>query len=269
MTSLPTSAPAAPRSFFAALFCLLCLCVVSLPLCFGQNNLGSVVIYSASGCIDVGNVTVNCTLPTVITLQTSGVSALQISYQYILIRGPGAELYGLAQNDGLPLNDSLSFTLEPGGYTPSLLGVMLSIQLYNYDGNMSMPLAGLSLAPIPPPRLQSVSGCSGSGSATLGCQPNATTLTLTGQGLSWLSGGFYYLCIANGRCTSVHGTGPQSQLQRISVRVLNDSYAQVMLSIVYTNILLPPHYGGALVPLYFTMQSWQYCQRRQAFRYSN
>ena len=152
MTRLPASASASPIfSFLSALqdLCFLYLALLPLSLCSAQGGLSSVVIYSASGCTDVSNVTVNCTFPAVITLETSGFGALQMISQYIVVSGPGAQLASFVETVGSPnQSDSVSFTLLPQGYTPSLIGGMLSIQLVDYAGNRSRPFAGMSLAPI-------------------------------------------------------------------------------------------------------------------------
>ena len=258
MTSLPASAScSSPLSFsLSSLLSLLCLALLSLSACSAQSDVGSVVIYSASGCTDVGNVTVNCSFPTLITLQTSGLGSLQ--YLYIVVSSSQAQV---SSSLASVVNDSVTFILAPQGYTPSLVGPMLSIQLYNLlTRNTSQPLLGLSLAPIPPPVLQSISGCSGSGSATLGCQPNVTTLTLTGQGLTWLSAGYYSLWIGTAS-TSVSGGGPNDSS---SVNVLSDSVALLSLGGLYTYLLLPVHYGGSPLPLYLTLPVWNYCQQTSA-----
>ena len=244
----------------ATLLSLLCLALLSLSSCSAQSGSSGVVIYSASGCTDVGTVTLNCTFPATITLQTSVIAAAQLPYISIAVTGPDSQLPVYTQSfNSLSLNDSVTFTLTPQGYSPSLVGPMLSIQLFHIlTGNLSQPFTGLSLAPIAAPVLQSISGCTGSGSATLGCQPDVTTLTLTGQGLSWMAGGYYSLCIASS-CTSVTGGGANGSS---TVSVLSDSLALVALSNIYTYLLLPAHYGGGQLPLYFSLPPWNFCQHR-------
>ena len=258
----------ASRLFYCQLHSLLLFVIgclpASLPFATAQVDVSAVVVLSVSGCADVGITTVNCTFGTNVTVHTNTamVSTLQ-PYPYIIIAGGGAQIYGVpfstpSSND----SSSLTFTLSPFGYTPSLLApLMLTLTLFDFQSrNSSAPFIGLSIAPIPPPNLTSICGCQGSGGATLNCSPNSTTLVLEGSGLQWLSGGDVQVSLSQGSSQRSANAGLQ---------VVNDSYALFPFSQVFQYLLLPIHYNETLLALSFNLREWNYWTRTSSAYQTN
>ena len=89
------------------------------------------------------------------------------------------------------------------GYSYYETGKLLNITIYNQrTGNISAPFPGISFKYLPPPHIDSVSGCdsvSADGQITFGCVPDRHSITLTGSGFSTLNGTNVRLNLGNSR----------------------------------------------------------------------
>ena len=219
------------------------------------QSFSDVRITSISGCTDVGAVTVNCSVATTTLLirTAAGFPAATDwlrSPPYITARLNGYSYFTTTAtwlNPSDPTNSSVYVNVTAGGYYPHITGQLVSVWLVQFATYwLSAPpgtpsFDGFSYAFDQPPTLTSVSGCDGGGQSTLNCLPDYSILTLTGSGLLWLSTGSTILLNL--------GSGSAS-LDSISVR--NDSYATLPLVDVYSTILSPQHYGGALLSFNLT-----------------
>ena len=137
------------------------------------------------------------------------------------------------------------------------MGRLLSLAVYDpTSGNSSAPFVGLSTAPVPPPRLHSISGCHGDGSgpqaasSNLGSLPDADVLTLRGSGLLSLND-FQSLEVTisdpSGRSAAVRCRAYEGS----TLQVLNDTTALLSLAGVYHWLLRLDQFGSGVQMLGF------------------
>ena len=129
---------------------------------------------------------------------------------------------------------------------------MLNCSLFDYStGAQSLPFPGISFRYCPQPSLTSIAGCVGSGSITSDCNPFDTSLVFQGNGLNWLKEVDFY---------SLHINAPEvsSFTAGMLLNVINDSYAILPLSNVFPYILLPIHFDGLVLAMYFSVLQYNF-----------
>ncbi|MCJ1296816.1 hypothetical protein MMC34_008383 [Xylographa carneopallida] len=215
-------------------------------LCAARSSAYEVV--AVSGCVDVGSGTTECGIPASVAVHTTGLGSPVPQSVWCAVSGAGVTFYGYAIPDTIDVSAQVVvLPVMPMSYVAGWTGSVLQVELYNASArSWSAPFSGLSFRALPPPTLTSVSGCSGSGSATLACMPASSVLTVVGSGLTWLSAGSSTSVVLGSLAT--HGAA--------AIRVLNDSYLTLDLAPLYTNLLLPAHYNLQALPLAFTAFSW-------------
>ena len=219
------------------------------------ESFSDIVISSVSGCVDQAAVTVNCSVfTTTLLIHTAtgfpasvdwswpwslNLVARLNEYSYFQISAPW-----LNRND--PTNSSVYVNISASAYYPHITNQLISLSFIDYftvDRPTSAPFAGFSYSFDAPPALASISGCDGSGQATVNCVPDSTVLTLTGSGFLWYSSGRgVQLSIGNETSWSLAG----------SLQIVNDSYATLSLEWIYASILKPQHYAGVLLSINLT-----------------
>jgi hypothetical protein len=106
-------------------------------------------------------------------------------------------------------------------------------------------LSSLSLLPLPPPTLTSISGCEGSGLSTLNCLPDRDVLTFQGSGLS-IFRELYSFTINIGQSSgTVFYNG--------GVQVVNDNTMLITLNTSYSVYVDASHYTGVKLPISFNL----------------
>ena len=246
-----------PRVLFASLLALACLLYSPPASAQLPASLTDVQIISVSGCVDVGAVTVNCSVATTtLLIRTAAgfpattnwvsrpvyVAARLNDYAYFVTTAPWL-------NTADPSNSSVYVNVTAGGYFPQLTGQFLSVSFVPSPSATrpgSAAFAGFSYAFDGPPTLLSISGCDGSGAATLHCVPGSSLLELTGSGLLWLQSSIR---------TTVN-IGSVSDTLYGGVQVLNDSYATLSLAGLYSRLLQPQHYAGVLLSFNLTSTTY-------------
>ena len=234
-------------------------------------------VSSTSSCVTQGNVSVNCAFPATVSIQTSGWGQLNLATTFLVVTGPdGTEIGGFGGGGGgtqiarspldLGSNTTLQATIYPQAYSPTLaasatgaVAPMLNVTLRSWvAGGSSTPgFAGISFAYDSGPTLTSISGCTGSGASTAGCVPTSTVLTFQGSGFNWYSNaGAVQLWLNNGYTTVSGQGGGGGQGGQPALVVVSDSLMTVNMANAYTYTLLPVHYGGVLVPIFFNEQRW-------------
>ena len=218
------------------------------------QSVRDVQILSVSGCVDVHPVTVNCSLSTTLRLVTAGfpatvnwsrrplnIAAQVNGYTYFTTTGTW-----LDSTD--PTNSSAFVNITANAYYPHITGTLVALWFVDHATAgypTSAAFDGFSFVFEAAPTLTSISGCNGSGSSTLDCVPDGTTLTLTGSALSW----YGPQMAAQVNIGSQATTDTSSSLQ-----VVNDTYATLSLAYIYSSLLGPQQYNGAL--LSFSLSSW-------------
>ena len=179
---------------------LLALCLLGLLGCAaGQSSAGPVVT-SVSGCVDVGSMTVNCSLPVFVTVRGSGFltninsmySSSPLSYiNPQLELSPQAVAAGVQQPymraSGLsPVNDTYFVFqivyLGQGVYADGVpLSLTVSLGQAGRPQITSEPFVAVSISSAPPPVISAISGCpvvSADGQSVSQCLPDLHVLTL-------------------------------------------------------------------------------------------
>ncbi len=244
--------------FCRTLLLLLSALLVLLTLAAAQppQSIADVRITAISGCVDVGSVTVNCSVATTtLRIQTAaGFPATTIwatrplytqahlgNYEYFVTTAAWLD----------PLdstNTSVYVNVTANSYYPHITDTLISVSFIDYytpGQPTSPPFAGFSYRFEGPPTLTAIGGCEGSGLSTLNCVPDSSIIELWGSGLLWYASGSYYL----GKEINI---GDQSTTLFNDLRVVNDSYATLPLALTYGTLLKPQHYAGVLLPLSFT-----------------
>ena len=224
-------------------------------LCAAQASMHDIVITSITSpnCTADGPYAVDCLLPLTMSVHTAGLPVDPLagdtygSY-YLLIRYAGVLSTSCWGKRDLsdPSNSSVVCTLRLPGLVLPALGVMLNVSFRDWTSlQESLPFVGLSLANRGPPLLTSISGCASSnGSGTFGCAPDVDVLQLRGSNMLWFAG----------VQTDYVFTSIASRLSFMgSVTALNDSYAELLLNVGYSLLLLVPHYNGTVLPLAFNL----------------
>ena len=236
-----------------------------------------IVSLTSPNCTSSGNAVINCPLPVTLTILTTGWAGLPTWGVYITITGTdGSELgpwngagafASIAPSDA-SANQTLVATVYPQQYTPTLLAAsasatapLLNVTLRQGFGNGGSSTPGaylISFAYDSAPTLTSISGCSGSGTSTTGCDPASAVLTFAGSGFRWYSNGGsdVDMWIASQSATEVTGAFIQGT-GRVppALNVMSDTMMTVNLTTAYIYLLLPVHYGGSLVSIYFNERS--------------
>ena len=196
------------------------------------------VITAVTGCTDVFPITVNCSMPANISIQTGGVGNLFTVPQLLRLTIAGDNRYvSVYLNTSDSTNSTLWATVAPSGYNPMWMGSTINISFYT-TGSPTSVFPGFTFAPEPVPALTSISGCTGSGLATTSCAPDTAMLTIQGSGIGWLTSGSMQLRIGTNVVTS-------------PLRAVNSTYGTLSLTNVYYSLLLPEHYNGVLLSLQF------------------
>ena len=247
-----------PRGLFALLLALACL-LHSLPAAAAQQpaSLTDVQITAVSGCVDEGAATVNCSVATTtLLIRTAAgfpaatnwlsrpvyVAARLNEYAYFVTSTPWL-------NTADATNSSVYVNVTAGGYFPLLTGQLVSVSFVPSPGatrGASAAFAGFSYAFDGPPTLSSISGCDGSGQATLNCVPDSSLLELTGSGLLWLQSSIRVTVNIGSASDTLYG----------GLQVLNDSYATLSLAGLYSRLLQPQHYAGVLLSINLTSTTY-------------
>ena len=229
----------------------------------------SIVSVTSPNCTMSGSMLTNCVLPTQLMITTSGYGALLNPQQaeLIVVAPDGTELgYGFGGTSGTQMgrasydngaNVYLTATIYPSQYTPSIMGSSaaaaapvcnLTIEGFYNGQTAGAPL--ISFAYDSPPSLTSISGCTGSGAATTACDPATAVLTFTGSGFRWYSNaGAVQVWMGSSYATVNGGQGGGGNQPSLSVQ--SDSMMTLNLATAYVYVLLPVHYGGAQVPIFF------------------
>ena len=242
--------------------------LAQVPYFFSVNDLTIVSVTSPS-CVNVYPAALNCSLPALLTVNTTGVRLVNplgggqgVDVRLLLSGGDSAtQLYGYTAEGWSP--SLIWATLQLDGFAQSAMGRLLSLTVYDpTSGNSSAPFVGLSIAPVPPPRLHSISGCHGDGaSPNLGCVPDADVLTLTGSSLLSLND-FQSLQMTISDPSGRTATVDFMQGQRgVQLRVLNESMALLSLAQAYPRLLRLEQFGGGVQMLGFDTDWWSVPQR--------
>ena len=192
----------------------LCLCLAALFAATACQSSAGPVVTSVSGCVDVGTMTVNCTLPVLLTVRGSGFLTNVTGAAPLYTSSPSywitplLELSPEAVATGEPYPYSVASALFPANDTYFVFevnylgrgvlveGVPLELTVIAGKGttlrqSMSAPFVAVSLLSLPPPVVSSVSGCpivGADGLSVTQCLPDVHLLTLTGTGfLQWRS----------------------------------------------------------------------------------
>ena len=229
-------------------------------------------ITSVSGCIDLGNVTTQCTFPTQLTirgfaflsaLDTSAVSSyytrypcswlmasLQPSILAIESGWTAPRLYPNAYT-GVCNDTYVVFDLNNDGYDlydyNQLLTVTIGSRLAG-PSTTSTSFLGLSLKQIPRPVIAGISGCPGgvsnNGLTTSDCLPDRDMITLRGSGFTSWNQSFIYLVLGSTQVSArVNGLGDSS------LTLVSDSVVTFSLSFFYSILLQAHDFGGKPVPI--------------------
>jgi hypothetical protein len=216
-------------------------------LSFDLTQISITSITSDGACIDQFPYALNCSLPATLTLHLSGLllTVRPFSNFPVVIDGGDSEWFldvDSSPNDTNTVVGELRFS----GYTLPLMGRMLTVALYDYaTGNRSQPFNGLSLLPLPPPVLTSISGCEGSGLSTLNCLPDRDVLTFQGSGLSIFRELYSFtLNIGQSSGTVFYNGGMQ---------VVNDNTMLITLNTSYSVYADASHYTGVKLPISFNL----------------
>ena len=267
---------------------LLCLCLLALlGHAASQSSDGNgPVVTSVSGCVDVGVMTANCTLPVFLTVRGSGFltgasnasrvfsssPAFWISPQLALSPTAAARsalYFNSARASGLfPANDTYFVfqlvylgqgVMEVG--VPIDLTVVLGIGYRGYTTS-SAPFSAVSINSAPPPIVNSISGCpivGADGQSVAQCLPDLNVLTLTGSGfLQWQETPLN-INIGSVRRWIVLSLGNSSNSYSY---ILNDTTLTLSLDYWYQYFLTANDFGASprafsIVELYSSWQSTQ------------
>ena len=241
-------------SLLSSLLLLLLCCTSSFTSAQWQwdvTQVSIVAITSHGACTDVYPQALNCSLPTTLTFQLAGIlPPNSTSFNTIFIfDGGDAETYARSSSLFNATTSTISATVLFGGYSIGLMGRLLSVYLFDYaTRNRSAAFQGLSFVTLPPPVLTAISGCEGTGAATLNCVPDRDVLLFAGSGLSIFNDLYsFVLTIGNVSGTLYWNSGLQ---------VLNDAQMRLQLNTSSAFILTPSHYTGQLMSLAFNLQWW-------------
>ena len=220
---------------------VLSVLAVLLVCCSAQPpmSLSQVSILSVTGCTDTYPTTVNCTSPANVTVWTS--SALsQLAPTRLFFSTPTAtSIVDCYPNAADSSNSSVVATVSAVTYDSTWIDSLINVSLFSSTAGMTASFAGFSFAYEPPPVITSISGCSGSGTATLNCAPDTSVLTLQGAGLRWVARSYWWQIVIGSK-----GIRP-------SATIVNDSYILQPLTDVYYGIVLPEYYNSGALPIYF------------------
>ena len=216
----------------------------------------------------------DCTLPATLTIVTSAVPTSPPTnvYQFGLnirllpyvdfnldfksLSTTVPPIFGNSSTSPAPTNSTWQLLLLLPGYVQPALGSLLNVSFYSSrDFSRTSPaFAGISLLSSPPPRLDSISGCSGSGLSTLQCNVETDTLTLHGSGFHWVEAMSFY-SVTIGTCIiNMHEYG-RNWGDRVDV--LSDTLATFSLSRSYESCAYPtPSYDGRTLPFSINL-SWR------------
>ena len=226
------------------------------------QSITDVQITSISGCVDVYPVTVNCSVArNTLRIQTAAgfpvgrdlrnrplnVNVQLGDFPYFTTTSVWPDL-----SDST--NSSVYVNVTARAYYPHLTGALISVSFvdnYSPDRPTSPPFAGFSYLFDGPPTLSTIGGCNGSGLATLDCVPDVAVVELTGSGLLWYSSGLGFT-LTIGNASTVWALSSQI------LRVVNDSYAIMSLTLVYATLLKPQQYAGVLLPFSITSASYNF-----------
>ena len=234
-----------PTSFLLSIsqLAVLCLLLISFLLQCGSSSaqptsMSQVMITSVSGCSDIYPITVNCSMPANISIQTNGVGNLFTRQQYLQLTSSAGTRYAtLYLNSSDPTNRTLWATVTPSVYNPLWMNTLVVVTLHSLTSK-SAEYPGFIFAVEPVPVISSISGCTGSGMATTNCAPDSAVLTVHGTDIGWLGASLMQMRIGNNTMDS-------------TLRVVNATYGTVSLADVYYVALFPEHYDGVMLPLQF------------------
>jgi len=237
-----------PR-LFPAVYSLLAALCLGLPLSLGQSL---PVITSVSGCTDVGSTTWNCTSGMTLTVHGTDFVADEGAHLYFPTSAHG-ETYCWMNHPITASNLTCNIytedrTFQVGDFLEPVAVIFPSIKGDNPRGFYETPaFAGVAFAHIAFPRIDRISGCDDSnntdGQYTAHCDPETTTLTLTGSGFSMFTeevSGLPGMLLH----TNIGGVGAHIDWEAVS-----DSTFLVHLATSYTRLMAPDHYTGTPLPL--------------------
>ena len=232
-----------------AVYCFLAAFCLGLPHASSQSL---PIITSVSGCTDVGSTTWNCTSGMTLTVHGTDFVADEGAHLYFPTSAHG-ETYCWMNHPITASNLTCNIytedrTFQVGDFLDPVAVIFPSIKGDNSRGFYETPaFAGVAFAPIAFPRLDRISGCDDSnntdGQYTAHCDPETTTLTLTGSGFSMfkeeVSGlpGMLLDTIIGGVRAHLDG------------EVVSDSTFLIHLARSYTRLISPDHYTGTPLPL--------------------
>ena len=271
---------------------LLCVLLLLSSLSAAQPNFSwrnvTILSISSSNCTGSGSQALNCVFPVTAIVTTSGFGTLNINQADLVVTGPNGVEFGpgggpgsggatnLLMNPADSTNTTVIATIFPSAYNPAIMasstgaaGPLFNISIRSWGGGNTTPMlpAAISFAYDAPPTLQSISGCTGSGTSTTGCNPSSTVLTFTGSGFRWFSnqGGVQlWIGTSSTGVTGGGGGGPGGPGPNgggaPALQVVSDSLLYVNFSASYVYLLLPQHYNGVSLPVFFNEQSFSVSQ---------
>lgn len=230
----------------------------------------------------MGTTTVDCVLPTFLTVHGSGfLTGLQSAGSFYLSAPaywitPELQLGAAAAAAGVEQPYATASTLFPVNDTQFVFqifyqgrgvydeGVPIGVTVVTGKGrsawtSTSASFTGVTIASVPPPVIDSVSGCPVNGADGLSvalCLPELSVLTLTGSGfLQWQ---FSPLSLVIGSVrTSLYLTLPRSSGPYNYIQ--NDTVMTVVLDNAYRYLLAAHDFGAPPQPLYIVerLSGWQ------------
>ena len=244
------------------------------------------VVTSVSGCVDVGTMTVNCTLPVYLTVRGSGFTANigsgGMTRSPVTWISPKLQLSAAAVSRGVSLPYTRASGLFPANdtyfvYRQLYLGqgvleegvpltlTVVSGETYAQLKSTSEPFVAVSLTAVAPPTIDSVAGCpivGADGLSVAQCLPDLHLLTLTGSGFLQWQATPLLLYIGESRTYMALPLGNIS-----SSYILSDSVITVSLAEEYNWLLAVHDFGTPPLAFYFTEQLSGVQSRRMSIQF--
>ena len=174
-----------------SMFTILCCLLGFLSAVDGQNVVAAPIISSITGCpMAANNSTMICSQPFTLTIAGSNLNA-------------PSSLVNLSNTFCNPYAQSSSAITcsVPNAYTPASVGYNAPVPVSIFDMSTQLTsntVVAFQLLSVPPITLSSISGCTGSGAFTTGCNLASSVVTITGSGFQQDNQPWYLLVSANG-----------------------------------------------------------------------
>jgi hypothetical protein len=174
-----------------AVFTILCCLLGFLSTVDGQSTVAAPIISTITGCpMSANNSTMICSQPFTLTIAGSNLNA-------------PSSLVNLSNTFCTPYAQSSSVTTctVPNAYTPVSVGYNSPVPVSIFDMSTQLTsntVVAFQLLSVPPITLSSISGCTGSGAFTTGCNLTSSVVTITGSGFQLDNQPWYLLVSANG-----------------------------------------------------------------------